>query len=297
MDDRQKIIEKIFDARGENGLWKMLPETDRHYPYCLHYMPTFRATLWTLILLADLKLDAGDERVELPLRTVLDHFYDIETGVYSLKKDHFPIPCLNGNIIYLESYFTGSLSERTRGALEFFRANQRFDDGEYIGEKNKYCSNKSCYGPHTCYWGIVKLFKGLSFIPAPARTPAAEDILKRCVDFILLHRVCFSSRRPEKLVIRNIDRLTFPNMYTGDFLEILWLLKREGVRSERLDAALELLESKRLADGTWNLERKVNNLVTSIGVVDRPNEFVTERAREVMEYYAAPQGAHVWKPF
>jgi hypothetical protein len=196
----------------------MLPESDRHYPTYLHYVPNFKATLWTLILLADMCYDKKDKRVSQPLKTIQDHFYDSEAHIYSLKKDHFPIPCLNGNMIYLESYFTGSMSEKSLNAIEFFSQYQRFDGGDYITEKNEYCINTSCYGKHSCYCGIVKLLKGLSFIPAKLR------------------------KQP----------------------------------------AINLLRSKCIPDGDWNLEKKVNNMAASIGEINQPNHFITKRVKEML---------------
>ena len=75
-------------------------------------------------------------------------------------------------------------------------------------------------------------------------------------------------------------------MYKSDFLEILWLLKREQVRSAGLLPALELLASKRQQGGYWHLERKIHNLTATVGEVNRPNTFITARAVEVLEYYA-----------
>jgi hypothetical protein len=98
----------------------MLSESDKRYPTYLHYVPNFKSTLWTLILLADMCHDQNDVRVKKPLKIIQDHFYDPKTNIYSLKKDHFPIPCLNGNIIYLESYFTGSISKKSLKAIDFF---------------------------------------------------------------------------------------------------------------------------------------------------------------------------------
>lgn len=86
-------------------------------------------------------------------------------------------------------------------------------------------------------------------------------------------------------MIKHIDKLRFPNMYKSDFLEILWLLKRENVRSENLRLAIDLLKSKRLSCENWNLDRKVNNMITSIGEVNQPNQFVTKRAKEVLDFY------------
>ncbi len=285
MKDPQIIIDKIFDAQGEHGFWKILPASDRYYQDYLHYVPNFKATLWTLILLADLGCDRNDQRVKKPLKGIQDQFFDPEVGIYSLKEDHFPIPCLNGNMIYLDCYFNGIPGEKSLRALAFFYQYQRFDDGSYEVEKNKYCSNTSCYGKHSCYWGVVKLLKGISFIPKQSRTKETQDLLDRCIRFVLLHQVCYSSHKPANIMIQKMDLLTFPNMYKSDFLEILWLLKREDVISKELNQALKLLKSKQQEDGYWHLERVVHNMIVAVGQLNQPNEFITNRANEVLEYY------------
>lgn len=282
---RQKIIEKVFDARNENGLWKVIPENHKNYPDYLHYVPNYKASLWVLLLLADLKCDRKDERVRKPLETVKDHLWDNEYGIYTLKQDHFPIPCLNGNMLYLDGYFNHGADARSKRLLQFFIQFQRFDDGKYEEPKNQFCTNTSCYGQHTCYWGVVKLLKGISFIPKEKRNKEIEILKTKCIDFVLKHKVCYSSRNPSKIMIRKLDVLTFPNFYKGDFLEILWILKREGVTSSELNPALELLRSKQNDNGEWELERVMNNMVTSIGPINRANPFITERAKEVLEYY------------
>lgn len=78
-------------------------------------------------------------------------------------KDHFPIPCLNGNMIYLDAYFNRSLSEKR-------------------------------------------------------------------------------------------------------------LLKHENVRSENILPALQLLKSKQQSERNWNLEKKISNMVASVGAENKPNE-------------------------
>ena len=155
------------------------------------------------------------------------------------------------HIVYLDAYFNKKPDPRCLKALEFFAHYQRFDDGCYEEPKNKYCANTSCYGKHSCYWGIVKLLKGISFVPAPYRSQNVEVLKQKCVDFILKHEVCFSSHHPERIMIEKLDLLTFPNMYKSDFLEILWLLKREKVHSEAMDKALRLLQSKQQPNGSF----------------------------------------------
>ena len=120
MDPGNAIIEKIFAARGAHGLWKVLPENHKHYPDYLHYVPNYKASLWALLLLAELQCDPDDERVVHPLQVVKDHLFDEEHGIYSLKEDHFPVPCLNGNMLYLDGYFNGASDQKSMRVLEFF---------------------------------------------------------------------------------------------------------------------------------------------------------------------------------
>jgi hypothetical protein len=280
-----KIAEKIFKVQNDNGYWKLLPKTHKYYPDCLHYVPTYKASVWTLVLLADLEIDPGDQRIQEPLKGIKEHLFDPEIGIYSLKESHFPIPCLNGNMVYLDCYFNGKPGEKSRSVLKFFNKYQRFDDGEYLQPVHKYCSNKSCYGKHTCYWGVVKLLKGISFIPETERTGEIMELREKCIRFVLLHNVCFSSRNPDRIMADKMDLLTFPNMYKSDFLEILWVLKREKIMSAELNQAVQLLKSKQNTDGSWNLERVVHNMVTAVGKLNEPNPFITKRANEVLGFY------------
>lgn len=282
---RQAIIERIFSSRNEDGLWKVIPTDHNAYPNYLHYVPNYRASLWALILLADIRCDRHDQRIQKPLQEVKRHLFDKRYGIYTLKEDHFPIPCLNGNMLYIDCYFNDRPDENSWRLIDFFAKNQRFDDGIYEEPKNQFCTNTSCYGKHTCYWGVTKLLKGISFISGKQRNQNVNVLRDKCVDFVLKHKVCYSSRKPNKIMVNKMDQLTFPNMYKSDFLEILWILKREKVVSDLLVPSLELLRSKQNQDGTWPLERKMNNLVTSVGPLNMTNAFVTERAQEVLDFY------------
>lgn len=285
IDNRHTIIERIFASQNESGLWQMIPETHKYYPDCLHYIPNYKASLWALILLAELQFNRDDSRVRKPLQEVKNHLFDEEHGIYSLKKSHFPIPCLNGNMLFLDCCFNGGPDEKSERLLKFFCENQRFDDGKYEEPRNQFCSNTSCYGKHTCYWGVVKLLKGISFIPESQRNDDVIKLRDKCLNFILKHKVCYSSRHPYVIMINKINLLTFPNFYKSDFLEILWVLRRERINSMEITPALELLKSKQKSDGNWDLEREIKNMVTPIGKINQPNQFITERANEVIEFY------------
>lgn len=286
MKMEELVTSKIIELQNENGCWNILNENDKRYPMFNYYMPNYKSTLWTLVLLADIQTNLNNEKLIKPLKIISNHFWNKDLKIYSLGKSHFPIPCLNGNMIYLHSYFEFDEKNIVNDIIDFFAKYQRFDDGDFKTPSDfPYCSNKSCYGKHSCYWGIVKLFKGLSFIPQNKRSKNAEKLIKDCIDFILLHEVCYSSHNKSEFLHTNIKKLTFPNMYQSDFLEILWLLKREEVESEEMKKSLNLLKSKMKKDFSWEIECQIKNLIIPVGNKNYGNEFITKRANEVIEFY------------
>jgi hypothetical protein len=285
-DIRKQTVENILAKQDDSFRWGFDGKQARERPEYLYYSPNFKSTLWTLLLLADIKAPVDLPQIKPSIRLIAERFYDPEHGVFRLPgMSHFPIPCLNGNMIYLQQYFETSHSETRDTTIGFYAAYQRFDDGEFETPKSyPYCSNTSCYGKHTCYWGVTKLFKGISFIPRIQRTKEAQQLIEDCIDYVLHHEVCFSSHNTDRFLHRDIGKCTFPNFYKSDFLEILWLLAREEVHDRRMSRSLALLRSRMKDGGFLELEKSMN-IIVSIGQKDCANAFITERATEVLNYY------------
>ncbi len=285
-DIRKHTIEKILVKQDDSFRWGFDKKQARERPEYLYYSPNFKSTLWTLLLLADIKAPVDIPQLKPSIRLITERFHDPEHGIFRLPSMiNFPIPCLNGNMIYLHHYFESSHSETLDKTIGFFAAYQRFDDGDFKTPKSyPYCSNISCYGKHTCYWGVTKLLKGISFIPKIQRTKEAQQLIENCIDFVLHHEMCFRSHHRDEFLHRDIGKLTFPNFYKSDFLEILWLLAREEVHDRKMSRSLELLRSKMKDGGFWELEKSMN-IIVSIGQKDCANAFITERATEVLDYY------------
>jgi hypothetical protein len=285
-DIRKDTIDEILAKQDHSFRWGFNEKQARERPEYLYYSPNFKSTLWTLILLADIKAPAKIPQIKPSIRLITERFYDPKRGIFRLPSMiRLPIPCLNGNMIYVQNYFETSHSRALNKSIGFFAAYQRFDDGDFKTPRSyPYCSNTYCYGKHTCYWGVTKLLKGISFIPKIQRNKKAQQLMDNCIEFVLHHEVCFSSHHRDRLLHRDIGKLTFPNFYKSDFLEILWLLAREKVHDRRMSRALALLRSKMKSGGFWELEKPMNVLV-SIGQKDRANVFISERATEVLDYY------------
>jgi hypothetical protein len=285
-DFRKLVIAKILAKQDASFRWGFDEKQARERPETVYYSPNFRSTLWTLLLLADIKAPVDTPQIKPSIRLITEHFYDPEHGIFGFPgQSYFPIPCLNGYMIYLHHYFESAHPDTLDKTSAFFAANQRFDDGGFkTPASHPYRSNTSCYGKHTCYWGVTKLLKGISFIPKTQRSKEVQRLLEKGIDFVLQHEVCFKSHKSDQFLQRDIGILTFPNFYKSDFLEILWLLAREEVRDKRMTRALELLRARMKDGGFWVLE-KSQNLIESIGKKDCANAFISERANEVLDYY------------
>lgn len=284
-NQKESLIEKIISRQDPSGCWNVLGSDDPRSREWNYYVPTYSSTLWTMIFVAELRVDTLNKAFIKPLKIINNYFFDKINKIFTIGKSHFPIPCLNGNMLYLNNYFY-SEKEKCNSVIEFFNEYQRFDDGDYKTPRGfPYYTNTSCYGKHTCYLGVVKLLKGLSYIDKQDRTKSAKELLNKCIAFILKHKVCYSSKDCNKYLLKNIDKLTFPSMYRTDFLEILWLLKREGIKEKEMNKAIELLKIKRSDDGNWIAESMIKNLVVSFGKRTNIDNYVTDRAKEVYEYY------------
>jgi hypothetical protein len=282
---RQRIFEKVLSKQDEEFRWAFDEDLARNRPELRHYLPKYASTLWTMVYLAELRIPPGEPRVSRSVVLLLDECYDKRNGIFTVGRSHFPVPCLNGNMLYLNFYFHRPCTGKIAQVIDFFDIHQRFDDGDFRAPA-QYPYHRSCYGKHTCMWGIVMLAKGLSFIPVRERTATATRLLNRCIDFILLHEVCFRSHDKGKLIRSAMGSITFPSVgYKSNFLEILWILAREGIKHPKTKRALDMLKSKMTGDGWWNLEQPVPGLIASAGGKNRPNDFVTERAREVLAFY------------
>lgn len=280
---RNNLTEKILAKQDSSFRWGYDQHQAVERPQYLYYSPNFKSTLWTLVTLAEIKAPVDDSSIQSSLKLVNEHFFLPEHGIFGFPDlSFFPIPCLNGNLIYVNSYFETFDSDQVDRTIAFFAAHQRFDDGDFkTPDAYPYRSNTSCYGKHTCYWGIIKLFKGISSIPSTMRSQSAQSLIEKCIEFVLQHEVLFGSHHPDRFLHRDIAALTFPNFYHSDFLEILWLLKREKVYDRRLTRALELLRSKKQDDGNWVLEKSLNTIIP-LGQKGVANAFITERAIEVL---------------
>jgi len=116
------------------------------------------------------------------------------------------------------------------------------------------------------------------------------DAAARGAEFLLRHRVVFSERtgRPAHPALLN---LRYPPYWHYDLLGgLTTVAQAAGLDDPRTADALDLLESKRLPDGTWRCEGKwwkrpgsKGSNVEAVDWGDAADELLTARARDVLQ--------------
>jgi hypothetical protein len=283
-------VPPILDAQGDDGHWE---GPDRFY------VAKYRGTVWTLIILAELGADGGDERVRRGCEAVLRDAQDRESGGFSTNRSKTTggglhsrvVPCLTGNVVW-SLIRLGMLDDpRVQASIDWLMTFMRFDDGD--GEAPTgwpYDPWEMCWGRHTCHMGVVKALKALAEIPPERRSPAVQRTLDDGVAFMLAHHVHKRSHDLARDSKPGWKRFGFPLMYQTDVLEILGILARLGRGGDEGGRfARALVASKQDAQGRWKLENTLNGrFIIDIETKGQPSRWITLRALQALKPLAPP---------
>jgi hypothetical protein len=152
----------------------------------------------------------------------------------------------------------------------------QWPDGGWNCDRHRECVHSSFHES----WGPIF---GL------ARYGGAEDAVARGAEFLLQHRVVFSHRTGEPAHPMFL-KLRFPAYWHYDLLTGLRTLEAaDALGDPRAADALDLVESKRLSDGTWRTQgrwwKRPGSTDGNIETVDwggAANEVMTEQAQSVL---------------
>jgi len=257
------------------------------------YAPKHKATTWQAVFLAQAGIQGDDPRIRALSEFILKNSFSDEMGAFGWKTDRKTgsrlerIPCFIGNMVQALCSFGFGDDPRVRRSFEFLARHQRFDDGGYKPEKEwpHFGRTDRCWGGHTCYWGVTRFLGAMTVVPDSYWTKEALEAKKKCVEFVLLHRLMWSSRRPSRPMIpgRNDPRIfRAPLSYQDDVIEIASNLLRLEVEDSAIDETIEYVLSKRNERGSWNLEVTANNMYTTWGKPGEESKWVTFRVMRLL---------------
>lgn len=275
-----ELVSEILSEQTPEGYWAR--EEDM-------YLPKYRATTHQLLILAELgatrtsMIEKGIEQVYRFQRNS-GHFLTTlpksEKGKDSVVKDGC---CFDGNVLFYLNHFGYLEDPRTRKLLEFI---YDYYDNENTGWKCRaYPIDPSKVFPINCFMGRTKLLKAFSYIPEEKRVPKMKEIIKREVEEVLENNVFSYLRNPDgsRKDKAGWKRFGFPLFYQTDILEIMCTLTRLGIKDERMQNSIDIIDSARQKDGKWLLKNTYKNMIVDIEEKHKPSKWITLRALYVLE--------------
>jgi len=231
------------------------------------YRPKYSATIWRLIVLSDLGLTKTEPRIRKPCEMFLNEYHrpdgGFDTPSSSWSRSEL---CLTGNLARTLTLCGYGEDPRVLSAFDWLVKNQ-MDDGGW------HCMYERAFGR-----GTLDCWEGLSAFAALPRRRWTRSI-RRCIEKgaeFYLARKLFRQGRP----YRPWFRFHYPVHYYYDVLVGLDVITALGYATDkRLKPALQLLDRKRLPDGTWALDAVHPDLGIGAGyrVKKRPRRFALEK--------------------
>jgi len=277
-------VVKILSQQNEDGFWG---EKDRFYT------DKYKGTVWQLIILAELGVDAQDKRIKKACEYIFDHAQDQKSGGFSIwpnlreggGRHSGVIPCLNGNMVFSLIRLGYLEDKRLQRAIDWITRYQRYDDGIAKNPDGwPYDKMESCWGRHACHMGVVKSLKALSEIPCDRRDEDIDRTIQASKDYLLKHHIYKRSHQLEKVSRPGWLRFGFPLMYQTDIVEIMLIMLKIGVKDERMSEAVNEIISRQDDRGKWILKSTFNGrFITNIEKKGKSSKWITLRALNVLK--------------
>jgi hypothetical protein len=224
------------------------------------YWPKWRATVWALILLAEMGVPGTNPSIKI----ACEHFLSImDKQDRSWPAPKYPDddlrgwrsvwePCVTGNMARTLAEFGLENDQRVREMFEWLVKYQREDGGWNCETEDFREGGEPVH--HSSFMSTIEPLWAFSSLDSQKWPRRGKEAVERGVEFLLTHRL-YKSDRTGKIIRPEWTELHFPLFYFYDILHGLRVVSSLGFgHDERTSDARELLRSKQLPDGTWPME-------------------------------------------
>jgi len=284
----QGPIATILSEMEESGYWSKSGPG---------YLPKYRSTVWSIIMLAQLGAVAEDDpRLERACAYLLDHALASGGQFSASGAPSGTADCLQGNMC-TALLDLGYDDPRLEVAFEWMARTLTSEGVAPNSERDapvRYYAGKcgplfACGSNNKlpCAWGGVKVMLAFARWPASRRTPLIERAIQQGVDFFFNTdpaNADYPSGFSDK-PSGNWWKFGFPVFYVTDLLQIVEALVALGYGADpRLSNALEIIRQKQDKHGRWALEYSYTGKTwVDFGPKKQPNKWVTLRALRVLK--------------
>jgi len=225
-----------FNSTEAAEWWQSLPPERRGTLF-----PEWTSTAWSLMLLRNFGTDPESERARLAVRLVREHCRWEHDGEPFFAGE--VEPCINGKVVAMGAYF----GEDVKGIVDRLLGEQ-MSDGGWNCEQENGSTRGSFHSTIDVLDGLLEYERATGGSPqlTAARLRGQEYLLERR----LLRRLSTG-----EVIDPAFTQFSYPTYWHYDVLRGLDYLREAGAApEERVIEAIDLVKSKRDADGRWPLE-------------------------------------------
>lgn len=245
------------------------------------YTPKWTSTTYTLLQLRELGLLPNTPAAQVGVRVLLEGMLGKpNTEIFAKHLSEMDL-CVTGMMLSLAVYF-GVKDSRSEQIVTHLLEHEMPDGGWN-------CRSTRSKVHHSSFHTTFNVLDGLrEYVESRARKHRAEVLAaeQRAFELMFQHGL-FRSDKTREIIHPKFVKFTYPFRWHYDVLRALDAMQRaDAPRDARLSEAMEVLESKRSAEGTWKNEGKYGGKTFfDMESVGKPSRWNTLRARRVLRWW------------
>ena len=296
------MVRKILDKQNPLGYWEE-PVSP--------YLPKYKSSYWTIMVLGRLGMDKNDERVARACEFIFQFQHNAggfsshsrnsavrEYGYLRQKGKKLPsqkefvsslvfeeqLTCLTGNMVAALIRLGYADDPRVEEASEWLVRVQNKDGGWLCPYWKAHMRDE-----HGCFMGTICTMEAFSEVPRKNLTNEMRGAISQGAEFLLMHHLFQADHHDYRTISPAWLQLSFPWFAGYDILRGLEVLTKLGyAKDERFNDAVGLFLQKRRNNGKWILENTpVGRMQANIEVKGQPSKWITLIALRVLKRLSA----------
>jgi hypothetical protein len=266
---------RLLARQGTTGVWAQGRSADSGL-----YSPKWISTTYTMLMLRDLGLTAGNRQARKACVLLLDRGLQRDGGINYGGRGRSET-CITGMVLSILSHFEHD--DDRLDVIADHLLTQQMSDGGWNCQRPSGATHASV---HT----TINVLEGLWLYTVHRRhkVGAIRAAERRGREFLLAHRL-FRSHRTGRIIKPAFTRLSFPPRWHYDVLRALdYFQAVDAPRDPRLAEAVDLVRGRRRRDGRWPLQNSYKGRVYfDLERVGAPSRWNTLRALRVLKWWEA----------
>jgi hypothetical protein len=247
------------------------------------YAPKWTSTTYTLLMLCAIGIPGDYAPAQKGAALMLDALLGPRRDDAFMRKLAACDRCIVGMALQIAAYF-GIDDARIDAIVENLLA-EVMPDGAWNCRRHR-----KPYPHHSSFHTTFNVLDGLrEWLEATPKHPLRDDVLaaeRRALELLLEHRL-FKSDKTGGVIHPKFAVLSWPHRWHYDaFRGLCYFARANAPRDPRLQDAIDLLLSRRRADGTWPVEYAYSGKVFfTMEKIGGPSRWNTLRALRVLRWW------------